>query len=448
MQIEARFPKAFQPLDVPRRYKVMYGGRGSAKSWTVARKLLIRGTEQKLLILCTRELQKSIKQSVHRLLKNQITALGLENFYICTDTLIKGINGTEIIFMGIRHNTDEIKSTEGVDICWIEEAHKLTETSWDIIDPTIRKDGSEIWITYNTRFKHDYIHSIFAVKRIMPDAWVAKINYDQNPYFPDRLRLQMETMKEIDYEKYLNIWEGEIKQLAEGAIFGKQITEVKRKNRLLYIPIQKNIPIDTFWDLGKSDYTAVWFLQRVGMQYQFIDYFQGRLEEVDYYVRFIKSTGYLYGTHYMPHDSRHKRLGMVRTIEEQFKDGGVSPIRVVERVPDKIQGIQATREVFPNCFFHKGQDDGPDHKAEGYCDWVKDLEMTTRTRRCEKGFEALSNYRYKYNDEDDVYQSTPHHDWASNGADAFQQFGQSFHDIAKPNDDFYKDIDYDTSYIV
>ena len=136
----ARFPKVYKPLDDPYRYKIAYGGRAAARSWTFGRKLLIRGTERPQLYLCTRELQKSIKDSVHRLLKNQITLLGLDGFYTATERSIKGLNGTEFIFLGVKHNTEEIKSLEGVDVCWIEEAHALTEDSWDIIDPTIRKE--------------------------------------------------------------------------------------------------------------------------------------------------------------------------------------------------------------------------------------------------------------------------------------------------------------------
>ena len=134
------FPKVYQPLDDRYRYKVMYGGRAAARSWTVARKLLLLGgvAGKPLLILCTRELQKSIKDSVHRLLRNQIDMLGLGDFYTATESAIKGKNGTEFIFLGTRHNPTEIKSLEGVDICWIEEGHALTEDSWDIIDPTIR----------------------------------------------------------------------------------------------------------------------------------------------------------------------------------------------------------------------------------------------------------------------------------------------------------------------
>jgi len=313
-------------------------------------------------VLCTRELQKSIKDSVHRLLKNQIRLLQLEGFYNTTETSIKGINGTEFIFLGTKHNPDEIKSLEGVDICWIEEAHALTEDSWDIIDPTIRKEGSEVWMSYNTRFKFDTIHKMFVVDEPPPRSLVLKTSYKNNPYLTDVLTEQKDTMKEKNYEKYLNIWEGELKSLATGAIFGKQITDVKKDGRLMHIPIQKNCEVFTFSDLGKKDQTAFWIMQQVGMEYRFIDYYENRLEEVEHYTKVLKALGYNYGRHYMPHDANHDRLGMKRNIKEQFEDGGIRPITVVDVTSDKTYAIQQARDMFSRCWFHQGQNDEASRK--------------------------------------------------------------------------------------
>lgn len=399
-EVVARMPKIFRPLDEPHRYKVMYGGRGSAKSWTVAKKLLIKGASAPLRVLCTRELQKSIKQSVHKLLSDQITILGLKAFYTITDTSIKGNNGTEFIFMGVKHNAEEIKSTEGVDICWIEEAHALTEASWDIIDPTIRKEHSEIWVTFNTRFKFDHIYQLFIANQPPPNSWVQRVNHDDNPYFTEVLTAQMEHMKQVDYEKYLYIWEGQLKMLAEGAIFGKQIIAMKKDNRICNVPIESSCEVHTFWDLGRNDHTAIWFMQSIGKEYRMIDYYENRLQDIDHYCRIIKDKGYLYGTHYMPHDVEHQMLGMGVSRRDQFQAGGVHPIKTVERVKEKTEAIEMGRKVFPNL-------------------WID-------STRCERGIECLSNYRYQYNDDRDTHNMSPHHDWASNGADAFMQMAQGF----------------------
>ena len=397
-----KFPKIFKPLREPHRYKVMYGGRGSAKSWTIAKQLLIIGAQKKTRILCTRELQKSIKQSVHKLLVDQIDSMGLNAFYSITDTSLKGKNGTEFIFMGVKHNTEEIKSTEGVDICWIEEAHNLTESSWDIIDPTIRKEGSEIWVSFNPRFKFDHVYNLFVANDPPPNSWVCEINYKDNPYMPRVLLDQMAVMRERDYEKYLFIWEGKLKQLAEGAIFGKQLIDARKQGRICSIPIQPGAEVHTFWDLGRNDHTAIWFMQNIGKEYRFIDYYENRLQDIAHYCGIIKAKGYLYGTHYMPHDIEHQMLGMNKSRRQQFEEGGVDPIKTVQRVKKKNEGIEAARRIFSSV-------------------WVDD-------KRCERGMECLSNYRYEYNDERDTHNQTPHHDWASNGADAFMQFAQGYTD--------------------
>ena len=412
-----KFPKIFLPLDKPFRYKIMWGGRGSAKSWTVARKLLIRATQKKIRILCTRELQKSIKQSVHKLLSLQIEKMGLSHKFTCTNDRILCETGSEFIFLGVKHNTEEIKSTEAIDICWIEEGHNLSEASWDIIDPTIRQENSEIWVTYNTRFKFDHLHNFFVVNEPPPDSWVQKVNHDDNPYFPEVLKTQMETMKERDYEKYLYVWEGELKQLAEGAIFGRQITQVHKDKRLTFIPIQSNCEVMTFWDIGKNDETAIWFVQQVGKEYHFIDYYQNRLEEIEHYTKQIRKLDYLYSMHFLPHDANHERLGMSRNIKRQLSDGGVRPNTIVPRISHKETAIELAREIFPNCWFHKGDDE--------------------RGKRVEQGYECLCNYRYKYIEDDDVYHQTPHHDKFSNGADAFQGFAQA--NLNKANKDGYND---------
>ncbi len=400
-----KFPKIFKPLDDPHRYKVLYGGRGSAKSWTVARKLLLRGLENPLRILCTRELQKSISQSVHKLLSLQIHAMGLQKFYTIHNHQIVGNNGTTFIFMGLQANPQEIKSLEGIDIAWLEEASNLTESSWEILDPTIRKEDSEIWMVYNTRYKFDTIHKMFVVDTPPPDSLIIKANYYDNPYFPEVLRKQMEFMKANDYEKYLHVWKGEVKSLASGAIFGKQITKLKKDKRLLNIPIQSNCPVHTFWDIGKNDATAIWFVQKVGMEFRFIDYYQNRLQDVEHYVMLIKSLDYNYAAHYLPHDADHDRLGMVRNIKEQFEDGGIHPVKIVPVIPHKNTAIELGRALFSQCYFHTAEDE--------------------RGKRVEKGWECLNQYQYKYNDDNDVFAQTPLHNHASNGADAFMGCAQS-----------------------
>lgn len=217
--MQVTFPTAYKELFRPHRYKVYYGGRGGGKSWQFARALILLGYDRKLRILCTREIQRSISDSVHKLLTEQIDALGLGYFYAITRDSIKGANGTEFIFKGLHANSQEIKSTEGVDICWIEEAMSVSEDSWAVLIPTIRKEGSEIWVTFNPDSEKDPVYQRFLVNGAS-DAYIRKINYDENPYFPDVLRKEMEWLKSRDYQAYLHIWEGEVKRHSNALVFG------------------------------------------------------------------------------------------------------------------------------------------------------------------------------------------------------------------------------------
>ena len=185
-----RFPKKFEALFQPEktRYRIFYGGRGGAKSWCFARALLAKGTKDPMRILCAREFQTSIKDSVHKLLSDQIYALGMESFYEITQTTIRGINGTEFIFAGIKNNTNNIKSIEGIDICWVEEAQSVSANSWNVLIPTIRKQDSEIWVSFNPELPTDETWKRF-VENPPESSVVVKVNWNDNPWFPETLNL-------------------------------------------------------------------------------------------------------------------------------------------------------------------------------------------------------------------------------------------------------------------
>ena len=208
------------PFSQPHRYKIAKGGRGSSKSWTVAGILLCMGSAKCLRILCAREFQKTIKDSVHKLLKDQIVRLKLEHCYRVTDTAIYCTTGTEFIFAGLHANIASIKSLEGVDICWIEEAETVSADSWKNLIPTIRKDGSEIWVSYNPREPEDPT-SIMAEKLAeMSDlAVVLDVNWQDNPFFPETLRKEMEYDYKVDPEAAAWVWGGQFRKRSQAQIF-------------------------------------------------------------------------------------------------------------------------------------------------------------------------------------------------------------------------------------
>ena len=212
------FAPKFKPLFQPKRYKTFHGGRGGAKSWAAARALVIMAASKKLRILCTREVQNSIKDSVHKLLKDQIEMLGLNPWFRITNESITSASGSEFLFKGLRFDPLGIKSTEGVDICWVEEAQSVSSDSWAILIPTIRKEGSEIWVTFNPGEESDPTYQRFIVTP-PDDSITVEVNYYDNPYLPETLRKEMEYCKRVDYEAYEHIWLGKPKSISDSVIF-------------------------------------------------------------------------------------------------------------------------------------------------------------------------------------------------------------------------------------
>lgn len=216
--VDLKLPRKLQALFRKSRYKVLHGGRGAAKSWGIARALILIASSRKVRILCAREVQNTMKDSVHKLLRDQMEAMGLSPWFVITDNSIRSSVGSEFIFKGLRHDVQGVKSTEGIDICWVEEAQLVSSDSWGVLIPTIRAEGSEIWISFNPNEEADPTYQRFVVNP-PDDAIVVEINYDDNPFLPGVLRKEMEYLKRIDYEAYLHVWRGKPKTISEAVIF-------------------------------------------------------------------------------------------------------------------------------------------------------------------------------------------------------------------------------------
>jgi hypothetical protein len=210
------------------RYKAIYGGRGSAKSWSVARALLLRGARKPLRILCAREFQNSLAESVHQLLADQVAELGLADIYTIRKGAITGSNGTEFVFAGLKHHISKIKSFEGVDIVWVEEGQTVSKHSFDVLIPTIRRPGSEIWVTFNPDLEEDDAWQRFVVSPL-PGSIVQEVNWNDNPWFPDELRLEKDHLKSRDLDAYYNVWEGRCRSHVSGALWTKEVFAANRE---------------------------------------------------------------------------------------------------------------------------------------------------------------------------------------------------------------------------
>lgn len=222
-EINVILPPKFKGLFKPARYKIFYGGRGGAKSFSFATALIARAYTEPLRILCTREFQSSIADSVHRLLADRINDLGLSQWLDVTRTAITSTAGAQFIFKGLRHSIQEIKSTEGIDICWVEEAQAISENSWEILIPTIRKEKSELWISFNPDEETDPTFQRF-IKHTPPDSIKLKVGWEDNPYFPDVLDAERRYMLEIDPEAYEHVWGGHCRTISDAVIFRGRVS--------------------------------------------------------------------------------------------------------------------------------------------------------------------------------------------------------------------------------
>lgn len=217
--MQVKFPYWAEPLFDPYRYKVLWGGRGSGKSYAVADVLLIVGASKPCRVLCAREFQNSLADSVLHLLSERINSLGLSDFYQVQRETILGLNGTSFIFKGVRNNVQSIKSMSGLTHLWLEEAQTVTKESWAVLIPTIREPGSEIFVTFNPHKPDDPTYEMFVGESPGDDAYIAKVNWSDNPHWPAELEVERLRLKGKDDQMYQHVYEGECLVNDEAVVF-------------------------------------------------------------------------------------------------------------------------------------------------------------------------------------------------------------------------------------
>lgn len=389
-------PEVFGDLFAPARFKVFYGGRGGAKSWAFAVALLAIGLSRPIRVLCARELQTSIKDSVHKLLSDMIAAQPLlAAHYEVQQAVIRGRNGTEFVFKGLKHNASEIKSYEGVDYVWVEEAQAVSDNSWEILIPTIRKPGSEIWLCFNPKNPTDPTWQKFVAKQ-RPGSIVKKVGWRDNPFFPDVLEAERQYCQQHEPDSYAHIWEGDFDTRFSGAVYARWVQDAIDAGRTgeVYDP---TLPVHTAWDLGYDDSTAIVFWQRSGAECRIIDCYESSGQDVEHYCSVIKSRPYTYGDHYVPHDAANKLLAAGgRSIVQQMHGLGV-PSRVVSATSQQNQ-IEALRLVLRSTWWD--------------------------TDKCSDLIHAAMDYHFEYDEDRKTFKSTPYHGWSSHYCDALEIIGQ------------------------
>jgi phage terminase large subunit len=396
--LRADIPRAFKPLLLPKRYKGAYGGRGGGKSHLFALLMILRCYSRLTRAVGIREIQKSIRDSVHQLLADKIAGLDLNRHFTVLDSEIRCDNGSHIVFRGMQsYNADTIKSLEGYDLAWVEEAQTLSQRSLDLLRPTLRKEGSEMWFGWNPRFRTDPVDEFFR-KYPSDDKVCVQVNWRDNPWFPDVLRKDMEADKADDPERAEHVWEGGY-EIGQGAILAREIERAEKAGRInddvAYDP--EGPPVEVSCDIGFRDTSTWWYWQRRIGGAAVLDYDRDAGVHAEDWIERVRKRltdrGYKLGCVWLPHDARAKTFSAKYTGVEQFlRAFGQGRVAVVP-VSSKPDRINAARTFIKKTEFNK--------------------------TNCEVGLEGLRAWEFEWDDENRIFSRDPLHNWASHDGDGF-----------------------------
>lgn len=427
MKIRANIPEKLIPVfDGRADVRGAYGGRGSGKTRSFAVMSAIqalrfaqagaRGT-----ILCVREWMNSLADSSFEEVKTSILEHEqLKHFFDCGETYIKTKCGkVYYTFAGLNRNISSIKSKARILLCWADEAEPIKDSAWVVLDNTIREEFAELWVTWNPERKGSATDLRFRQNKDSSYK-IIKLNYSDNPLFPERLERNRLRDKEHRPEEYNWIWRGDYRTHVSGAVWGKELAQAKTEGRICLVPHQPELPVYTAWDIGRRDATAIWFWQQIGKEVQIIDYLCESFKDPDWFASQLlgKKTvininhdeisveygddleeakhrqAYKYGALWLPHDAKAKTFAAKGKSTEELL-ASVFGWPLIQRTPrlSLQDGIQAARMLIKHCYWDKSTEDG---------------------------FEALCAYRYDFNEDREKFSDNPYHDWASNPADAFR----------------------------
>lgn len=400
---QAQIPPKLMPVfEGEARYRGAYGGRGSGKTRTFAKMTAIRGdvfaTQGKSgVILCAREFQNSLDDSSFAEVRSAITS----DPYLSTRweigaTYIRHVTRkVEYVFRGLRHNRESLKGLARILLAWPDEAEQITEESWSILIPTVREDGSEIWVTWNRTSERSATNQRFIVNAT-PDMKIVEMNWTDNPWFPSVLNDERLRDKEARPDDYGHVWEGEYKVTFKGSYYAAHLTMAEKTGRITNVSRDPLMTTRAYWDIGgtgqKADATAVWIVQFVGQNINWLDHYEAVGQPLATHVAWLRKNGYDDALCILPHDgANHEKIYKV-TYESALREAGFQ----VRTIPNQGAGaallrVEAMRRQFGRMWFR---------------------EETTGAGRA-----ALRAYREKWSEERDVGLG-PLHDWASNSADA------------------------------
>lgn len=392
--LEIPTPRVFRPLLDPARYKGCWGGRGSGKSHQFASMavescLLQRGTRG----LCVREVQKSLKESAKRLIEDKIDAYKIQSSFNVLATEIKTPGGGLISFIGMQdHTAESVMSFEGLDWVWVEQAETLSARSLQVLRPTIRKETSELWFSWNPRRKSDPVDAFLRGEHPPPGAVVLRANWSDNPFFPPTL--EAERQHDLKHSpSYRHVWEGDYATVVEGAYYANALAQAAQEGRITDLAYDPLLERRAYWDIGIDDAMAIWVTQRKGQRLYAMDYIEGMGQGLDYYVTELRRRGHADAECVLPHDGANRSVVTGKRFSEHLKEAGFR-VRIVRNAGAgaAMMRIEASRRIFPRVWFN----DSP----------------------TQAGREALGSYHERKDDRRDIGLG-PEHDWASHSSDSF-----------------------------
>jgi phage terminase large subunit len=410
--LKLQVPRKLQALLKPKRYKGAYGGRGGAKSHFFAEQIIIRCLQAKTRVVCIREVQNSIKDSVKQLLADKINKFGLgDAFEVIENEIRCKLNDSFIIFRGMQsYNATNIKSLEAFNIAWVEEAQTLSQLSLDMLRPTLREEGSELWFSWNPRFKTDPVDMFFR-KNPPEEAISVLVNWRDNPWFPTVLMAEMLHDYSVDEDKADHIWNGAYGS-GQGAVLAKWVNKAEREQRIHNdVLIDKDgSGIHVSSDIGFRDTASWWFWQPKIGGFSVLKYDGDNGLDADDWIPRIQDNILALGGKlekiWLPHDARAKTFQSKHTTVEKFLEKfGAGKIGLVPQ-SKKIDQIEAARTVINQCEFHKDA--------------------------CEEGLDGLRAWEFIYNEETGTFSREPLHNWASHPSDGFAYGCQVMQDYAPP----------------
>ncbi len=387
------------------RYRGSVGGRGSSKTRSFAKQSARKGdmfATQGIsgVILCAREFQNSLDDSSFA----EVVAAIQADPYLRTRweigrQYIRHVTGkVEYLFRGLRHNKESLKGIARILLAWADEAEQIQEESWAILIPTVREDGSEIWLTWNRGSERSATNQRFVVKAT-PDMKIVEMNWSDNPYFPAVLNDERLRDQKARPDDYGHIWEGQFKTAFQGSYYASYLTqaEVGQPKRITAVPTDPLMTLRAYWDIGgtgqKADATAIWICQFVGPNINVLDHYEAVGQPLATHVNWLRKNGYEDALCVLPHDGvNHEKIYKV-TYESALREAGFA----VRTVPNQGAGaamlrVESARRLFPRIWFNA------------------DKTLPGRT--------ALRAYREKWSEDRNIGLG-PLHDWASNSADAF-----------------------------